>query len=132
MSGLKEKFNIIRGAIRGDIDEVRNALQEDPACVNKQEAVTGWTALRYAASSGEYSMVDLLCNAEGIKTSIPDIRGRTPAHLAWVIGREDIKRRINRERDERLRAKLDEEDGVKREIPDNVVSLAAGRKPKPS
>lgn len=123
---IKRTFDIIKGARRGDIEEVTNALQEDPDCINTQDQINGLTALHFAASNGHYSMVDLLCEADGVDTSMPDFEGRTASHLAWVIGRSDIERRIDRDLNERLRQKLSLDD-----TGDNITVLRPNRSPKP-
>lgn len=122
---IKRTFDIIKGARRGDVEEVKNALAEDPDCINTQDQVNGLTALHYAAANGHFSLVDLLCDTDGVDTGISDFEGRTPSHLAWVIGRGDIEKRIDRDLDERIRRKLELDDTA-----DNVTVFRPSQGPK--
>lgn len=82
--------SIIRGAERNDLGEVKRALEEDPECVNHQDARMGITALHIAAADGNMPLVKLLLEQRNIKASRADHAGRDAAYMAEAIGRDDI------------------------------------------
>lgn len=94
-----DKPNIIRGAMSADFDQVKAALEENPACITEADPVTGLTALHIAAGEGNGAMVDLLCSQPGYDLSIQDAWGRQPPYMAIAIGRHDIIERMMRDID---------------------------------
>lgn len=83
-------YSIFRGARRNDLVEVENALNADSQCINAQERGLGPTALHIAAADGNKALVQFLMSQPGCRFDIEDQHGRTPALLAFVVGRDDI------------------------------------------
>ena len=122
---LDERPNIIRGAIKADLEELQSALIENPNCINDTDPATGVTALFIAAIDGNYSIVDFLCDQPGIKVDIMDKFGRTAYMAAIEIGRDDILERIMRDTNRSI-AKLEAIDDAEESAP-NITAF----RPKP-
>ena len=91
---LKDVPNIIRGATNGDLEEIKEALRRDPACINEVDPEIGVTALHIAAFDGNFKLVDFLCAQPGVDAYVYDKLGRTQWFAAHSIGRDDICGRI--------------------------------------
>jgi ankyrin repeat protein len=116
-----EEYNIIRGAINCDIEEITRALEADPSCINQTDGSLGLTALHIAALDMNYPMVDYLCAQPGIRIDLQDSRGRTPYLIAIAMGADRILERIMRDAYQELDSILEEDET------ENIVPF----KPKP-
>lgn len=71
-----KQYNIVKAAKDNAYDDVKNALGEDPSCINDQDA-SGLTALHWAAGNRNYQICELLL-------------GRTnPAPDLWIKDRRN-------------------------------------------
>lgn len=83
-------YSIIYGAEINDLNHVKLALADDPRSINGRDRALGVTALHIAAGDGNRSLVEYLVEQPGCKLDIEDYKGRTPALLAIIVGRDDI------------------------------------------
>lgn len=102
---LKERHHsILIGAENCDWDEIRNALTEDPTCINDQDERMGVTPLHIAAGDGNMTLVKFLLEQPGCRTSMADHSGRMPSYMAEAIGRDDIASVLRQASAHRIRA----------------------------
>lgn len=75
-------YDIIRGAETNDLEEVKNALRENPDCINTQDGKTGKTALHYAGALGNVAIATELFRHKNLNPEIEDNFGDLPMKLA--------------------------------------------------
>jgi ankyrin repeat protein len=93
--GLKKReFDIILGAERADLAEVRGAIQEDPDVVNFQDPDTGLTAMHISAADHNTSVFNELLKHKTLDIDLRDHWGRTAIDIAVAAGHHDLAERL--------------------------------------
>ena len=122
--------SILRGADRNDLAEIETALATDPQCINAKDEHIGVTALHIAAADGNKSLVEFLIKQPACQLDVEDAAGRTPAMLAFLIGRDDIVGLLASATSRELQAQFPE----LRNAPQRAKSRSSGKSlilPKP-
>lgn len=114
-SNMTDVPNIIRGATNGDLEEIKEALRNDPDCINETDPDVGVTALHIACFDGNYEIVDFLCSQPGVEVYVYDNLGRIPWYAAYAIGRDDICERLLRDTQARIDARIEREEAEEAE-----------------
>jgi ankyrin repeat protein len=94
---------LFKAAKEGKASGVRLALGNVALDINAQEPGTGATALHYAAANNAIDALRLLAAHPGCDFTITDIRGRTPATLAYEVAENPVTGRflLRKEREQR-------------------------------
>lgn len=120
-SGLKKRdFDIILGAERADLAEVRGAIQEYPEAVNLQDPDTGLTAMHISAADHNTSVFNELLKHANLDLDLRDHWGRTPIDIAIAAGHHDLAERLMRKRFPEF---FENDDDPYPETPPGVVRL---------
>jgi hypothetical protein len=88
------KSPIHDAAADGDVEMVRSLLKDDPDLVFGKSAITGGTALHFAAASGHKDVVELLL-ANKAEVNSKDGFGRTPYSLAVFGHQKDVAKLLH-------------------------------------
>ena len=115
--------DIFRGAMNGDVDEVREALAQNPDLLNFQEEKIGATPLHVAVWYGNYDVVDFLCLQPEIDIGLLDSLGRPTWFGASATGRDDIVERIFEDTNRSINRKIATEDEAKQSPQEDVPSI---------
>lgn len=81
--------DIIRGVITNNFNEVLDALNQNPLCINKQD-VYGRTASMYAALGSNFEMLKWLSKREGFNPKMTDREENTMLHYAFWSGEKEL------------------------------------------
>ena len=82
-------YDIIRGAERNDLDEVRSAVEIEGVSVNYQEPVAGLTALHKVAARGNILVLKWLVSHPDVDLDIRDTFDRSAAKVAAMFRQEE-------------------------------------------
>lgn len=81
--------DIIRGVRNNDFTEVLDALNQDPACINKQD-LFGRTASMYAALGSNLEMLTWLSKRDSFDPTLSDKEGNNMMHYAFWSGDKEL------------------------------------------
>jgi len=90
IGNLKRDYDIIKGAIDNDVNEVEKAVLIDGTSVNYQEIHGGLTALHKSAARGNFAVVEWLADHAEIDFHTKDNFGRIAFDLAVKFDRQEI------------------------------------------
>lgn len=83
----KTRAWILAGA-RNDEQKLRSLLNEDPKICGTRDPATGYTALHWAAKTGNVSMIHLLIGRYKLNPNVKTRGGYTPLILSAMFGRD--------------------------------------------
>ncbi|MCU7846955.1 MAG: hypothetical protein KZQ89_02950 [Candidatus Thiodiazotropha sp. (ex Lucinoma kastoroae)] len=78
---MRHEFDIIRGAINCDYNEVDNALKENPDCINDRDWRNGMTAAHISILQENFEMFSDLMQQPHYDPDIKDNHGRRALDL---------------------------------------------------
>ncbi|WP_350335262.1 ankyrin repeat domain-containing protein [Coralliovum pocilloporae] len=84
------RHDIIEAAYYGDLDGIKQAVAENPACVHYVDEFTGKNALHFSAGLGNYSCAKYLVDHTDIDVNAEDKRGETALLHAARIGHDAL------------------------------------------
>ena len=88
-----EGLTLVQMAIKDRTEDIAEILLSLGADVNLKAHSNGYTAMHYAADSGDEDLVALLLKHKA-NVNIADKRGETPLHIAAHEGHEDTVRKL--------------------------------------
>jgi ankyrin repeat protein len=86
-------LDILKASVEGNVEKVKNLLQEDPTLVLRAKDACGWTPLHMAAMDGHRELAELLL-ANGADPNAKDNWGLTPSENALREGHQSIAQMI--------------------------------------
>ena len=88
--GCRPKHPLLFETKHGTLSTVRKILRDDPTLDLNAYDVAGMTALHYAVSRPDRTMVEMLLEQASIKVNLMNKRKQTPAKLARALGQVHI------------------------------------------
>jgi ankyrin repeat protein len=82
--------DIVRASRENNFTLVKSALEQNPACINDQDPVTGMTALHWACANRNKEVFDLLGEFPNLSYDLLTFAGQSPEQLALESGATEI------------------------------------------